>query len=97
MNLLIVIYFEIYHQKYKLCKYADKTGICTIPMHLNDSGICYIQEFVPKYEILQEFPKQVHICIYSVLQQQGFHAKFKENELNLTLKSAFAKQYETNN
>ena len=40
----MIIYFEFYHQKYRLCKYADKIGISTIPMHLvdNDPSIQYM-------------------------------------------------------
>ena len=40
-----------------------KTGISSIPMHLNDNEIDKIQEFLPKYKILEEFPKEFHICI----------------------------------
>ena len=36
---VIIIYFEFYHQKDKLFKYADKIGPFTIPMHLNDNRI----------------------------------------------------------
>lgn len=29
--------FEFSHKKDKLCKYADKNGISTVPMHFNDN------------------------------------------------------------
>ena len=32
-------------------------------MHFHDNEIRHVQGFLPEYKILQEFPKQVHICI----------------------------------
>ena len=37
--LYIIIYFEFYHQKDKLCKYTGKIGISMMPVHLNDNKI----------------------------------------------------------
>ena len=34
-----------------------------IPIHLNNIEIGLVQEIQLQYNILQEFPKQFHICI----------------------------------
>ena len=47
----------------KLCKYSNTVGLSTIAMHLANNGIGYIQGFLPKYQMIQEFPKQFHIYI----------------------------------
>ena len=37
---------------------TDKIRISSTPMHLNDNETGGIQELLPKYKVIQQFPKQ---------------------------------------
>ena len=69
----------------------------SIQMQSVDNKNGEIQGFLPKYEILQEFPKQFHMCIKYVQNQQGFSTKFNYNEQTLNLNSNLSRVLLQNN